>query len=74
MLEKDPGDPRLHRLRIIVLMEGDMQIVLKCYFNHHLIPRVEAFDMLVPKKNGNRQGWSTMDCLLTRFSPSTLFA
>ena len=37
MLEKDPGDPKLDRLRIICLYEADYNLFLKIMWAHGLI-------------------------------------
>lgn len=55
MLEKDPGVPKIHRLRIIVLLKGDLQLILKVYFNHRLIPRAEKLGLLSKEQHGNCQ-------------------
>ena len=46
MLEKDFGVPKIHRLPIIVLLEGNLQLVLKIYFNQWLIPCAKKLKLL----------------------------
>eukprot|EP00957_Ditylum_brightwellii_P111714 8520527-Ditylum_brightwellii.AAC.1 len=41
MLEKDPGSPKLHRLQIIVIVEADMNMIMKVIWARRLVPRAE---------------------------------
>eukprot|EP00957_Ditylum_brightwellii_P047201 3584880-Ditylum_brightwellii.AAC.1 len=41
MLEKDPGSPKLHQLRIIVIVEADMNMIMKVIWARRLVPRAE---------------------------------
>eukprot|EP00957_Ditylum_brightwellii_P028102 2121714-Ditylum_brightwellii.AAC.1 len=55
MLEKDTGRPRIMRLRIIVIVEGDMNGIMKVIWNRRLVPAVEKAGMLSPVQFGNRK-------------------
>jgi murein tripeptide amidase MpaA len=39
MLEKDPGDPKIDRLRIICLYEADYNLYLKIMWAHRMVKR-----------------------------------
>eukprot|EP00957_Ditylum_brightwellii_P091806 6989851-Ditylum_brightwellii.AAC.1 len=46
MLEKDLGSPKIVRLRIIVIVEGDMNAIMKVIWNWCLVPAAEKAGML----------------------------
>eukprot|EP00957_Ditylum_brightwellii_P165564 12604010-Ditylum_brightwellii.AAC.1 len=48
MLEKDLGDPKINQLRIIVIVEGDINIIMKIILNKHLVPTAESSNFLSP--------------------------
>eukprot|EP00957_Ditylum_brightwellii_P015778 1188753-Ditylum_brightwellii.AAC.1 len=48
MLEKDIGDPKINRLRIIVIVEGDMNLIIKIIWNKRLVPTAERSNFLSP--------------------------
>jgi hypothetical protein len=66
MLEKDIGDPKISRLQIIVIVEGDMNLVMKVIWNKRLVPVAEQFHFLSPVQFGNRKGKTTLDALLLK--------
>ena len=62
MLEKDPGNPTIHRLRLIVLLEADFKLALRTIWMKRLFPRAEKADF-VPEQWGNRKHKNALDCL-----------
>eukprot|EP00957_Ditylum_brightwellii_P181672 13839480-Ditylum_brightwellii.AAC.1 len=48
MLEKDLGDTKTNRLRIIVIAEGDMNLIMKIIWNKRLVPTAESSNFLSP--------------------------
>eukprot|EP00957_Ditylum_brightwellii_P121240 9245621-Ditylum_brightwellii.AAC.1 len=56
MLEKDTGRSRITRLRIIVVVEGAMNGIMKVIWNQRLVPAAEKAGMLSPVQFGNRKG------------------
>eukprot|EP00957_Ditylum_brightwellii_P087403 6653198-Ditylum_brightwellii.AAC.1 len=56
MLEKDPGNLRFDRLRLIVIVEGDMNGSLRIIWNCCLVPVAEKNQFLSPVQFGNRKG------------------
>eukprot|EP00957_Ditylum_brightwellii_P143207 10911596-Ditylum_brightwellii.AAC.2 len=63
MLEKDLGDPKINRLRIIVIVEGDMNLIMKIIWNKLLVPTAESSNFLSPVQFGNRNGKTSLDTL-----------
>jgi hypothetical protein len=47
MLEKDTGQPRINRLRIIHLFEADLNFFLKIQWGHRLVQRAIELDLLM---------------------------
>eukprot|EP00957_Ditylum_brightwellii_P058557 4440484-Ditylum_brightwellii.AAC.1 len=41
MLEKDPGSPKITQLQIIVIVEGNMNTIMKVIWNRRLVPVAE---------------------------------
>ena len=62
MLEKDVGEPFIHRLRLIVLLEADFNMALRLIWMKRLFCNAEA-DGFVAEQWGNRKDKSAMDCL-----------
>eukprot|EP00957_Ditylum_brightwellii_P201136 15324208-Ditylum_brightwellii.AAC.1 len=48
MLEKDLGDPKINWLRIIVIVEGDMNLIMKIIWNKFLVSTAESSNFLSP--------------------------
>eukprot|EP00957_Ditylum_brightwellii_P179635 13684038-Ditylum_brightwellii.AAC.1 len=55
MLEKDLGSPKITRLRIIVIVKGDMNAIMKVIWNRRLDPVAESTKMISPVQFGNRK-------------------
>lgn len=53
MIEKDRGQPRIHRLRIIHLFEADMNFFLKLQWGHRLVRRALQCDLLHSGQHGS---------------------
>eukprot|EP00957_Ditylum_brightwellii_P139094 10601806-Ditylum_brightwellii.AAC.1 len=66
MLEKDICSPKITRLRIIVIVEGDTNAIMKVVWNRRLVPVAEKSGMLSPVQFGNRQGHTALDALLLK--------
>eukprot|EP00957_Ditylum_brightwellii_P116054 8853463-Ditylum_brightwellii.AAC.1 len=66
MLEKDIGSPKIMRLRIIVIVEGDMNAIMKVIWNRCLVPVAEKAGMLSPVQFGNMKGRTALDALLLK--------
>jgi hypothetical protein len=64
MLEKIPGKPMLHKLRVIHILEADYNLALKLIFGKRLLHNCEKHDTLGNLQDGFRKGRSTMRTLL----------
>jgi len=66
-LEKDPGEPKINRLRIIQLLEADFNMVLKIVWGRRMVWHAEDSHALdrVPQF-GTRPGKSPQDALLLK--------
>ena len=62
MLEKDAGNPMIHRLRIMVLLEADFNIALRIVWMRRLFPAAERMGF-TNDQWGNRKMKSAIDCL-----------
>eukprot|EP00957_Ditylum_brightwellii_P103420 7880361-Ditylum_brightwellii.AAC.1 len=56
MLEKIIGLPKITKLCIILIVEGNMNGILKVIWNKRLVPRVEEQNTLSEVQFGNRKG------------------
>jgi hypothetical protein len=61
MLEKDPGQPYIHRLRIICLYEADFNLYLKLMWAKHLVHHAEDHNKLGEEQGGSRPGRTATD-------------
>eukprot|EP00957_Ditylum_brightwellii_P020115 1517386-Ditylum_brightwellii.AAC.1 len=66
MLEKNIGNPKITHLCIIVIVEGDMNLIMKIIWNKHLVPTAEQHNFLSPVQFGNRKGETSLDALLLK--------
>jgi hypothetical protein len=64
MLEKIPGKPFLHKLRVIHILEADYNLALKEIFGRRLMWNCEKFGKLGDIQDGFRKGRSTVRTLL----------
>jgi hypothetical protein len=64
MLEKIPGKPFLHKLRVIHILEADYNLTLKNIFGRRLMNHCEKHDILGDLQDGFRKGRSTTRTLL----------
>jgi hypothetical protein len=69
MIEKDPGRPKINRLRIIHLFEADLNFNLKLMWGHRLVRRAVELDLLQNGQHGSIPGRTTLDpIMLTQLS------
>jgi hypothetical protein len=64
MLEKIPGNPLLHKLRVIHILEADYNLTLKAIFGRRLLQNCETHEALGDIQDGFRKGRSTTRTLL----------
>jgi hypothetical protein len=64
MLEKVPGTPWLHKLRVIHILEADYNLTLKTIFGRRLMKNCEKHGTLGDLDDGFRKGRSTTRTLL----------
>jgi Reverse transcriptase (RNA-dependent DNA polymerase) len=63
LLEKDKGNPKIHRLRIIHLFEADYNLFLKLIWGSRMIRHAEEHGILGDDMQGSRKNRSTHDML-----------
>ena len=64
MIEKDPGQPKINRLRIIHLFEADYNLFLKIMWGSRLVRRAVLFDVLHDGQHGSVPGRNPMDPIM----------
>ena len=64
LIEKDPGSPRINRLRIIHLFEADLNFFLKLQWGHRLVRRAWELDLLHLGQHGSVPQRTTMDPIM----------
>ena len=64
MIEKDKGQPRINRLRIIDLFEADYNLFLKVTWGSRLVRRALNMDLLNDGQHGSVPGRTTMDPIM----------
>ncbi len=61
ILQKEPGNPMIHRLRIIALLEAEFNIALRIIWTKRVFPRAEQLGIPI-EQWGNRKHLSSIDC------------
>jgi hypothetical protein len=64
LIEKDPGNPNINRLRIIHLFEADFNFFLKIQWGHRLVRHAEKHYLLNDGQHGSRPGRTAMDPIM----------
>ena len=64
MIEKDPGKPCIHRLRIIHLIEADYNFFLKLQWGHRLVRHAMSLDLLHNSQHGSIPQRTAMDPIM----------
>ena len=64
MLEKEPGRPKLHRLRVIHLIEADLNLLIKILIARRFVWHGEAHGIFGEAQAGSRPGLSAIDVVL----------
>jgi len=60
-LEKDPGTPKINRLRTLHLIEADLNLLWKWYSSKGFIPIAEKHHIIHDSQGGGRAGRSAID-------------
>jgi hypothetical protein len=58
MIEKEPGNPRIHRLRVIHLYEADYNLLLGIFWAQKLVPQGEKLGLFHENCYGSQPGRS----------------
>ena len=66
MLEKDKGDPKIHRLCIIHLFEANYNLFFKLIWGFHMVGRAEDRGLFGEDMQGSRKHRSTLDVLFKK--------
>lgn len=61
MLERDPNDPKLHRLRIIHIIEADYNLATKISWARRLMKKAKEQKLLSDSNWGSKKGRSAQD-------------
>jgi hypothetical protein len=64
MIEKEPGNPKIHRLRVIHLYEADYNLTLGIFWARKLVPIAEKQRLFNSSCYGSRPGLSAIDPVL----------
>jgi hypothetical protein len=64
LIEKDHGEPKIHRLRIIHLFEADYNLFLKLTWGSRLVRRAVQFNLLNSGQHGSTPGKTTMEPIM----------
>jgi hypothetical protein len=64
LIEKDPGQPRINRLRITHLFEADFNFFLKIQWGHRLVHRACKLNLLNPGQHGSVPRRTAMDPIM----------
>ena len=66
LIPKDPSTPRLHRMRRIVLIEGDLNLCLSEIFSHQMMNNAEQHGLLHNGQYGARCGKMAISMVLLK--------
>eukprot|EP00957_Ditylum_brightwellii_P058453 4432540-Ditylum_brightwellii.AAC.1 len=66
MLKKDPGSSKISHLRIIVIVKGNMNAIMKVIWNRQLVPVAEKTWFIGPVQFGNCKGRTALYALLLK--------
>ena len=64
LIEKDTGQPKINRLRIIHLFEADFNFYLKLQWGHRLVRRALSLNLLHDGQHGSIPGRTSVDPVL----------
>jgi exonuclease III len=64
LIEKEPGNPKIHRLRVIHLYEADYNLILGIFWARKLVPIAETQRLFNDSCYGSRPGLSAVDPVL----------
>jgi hypothetical protein len=66
LLEKDPGQPRIHRLRPICIVETELNCVAKSQWSKKLMGHVEKFGLLTEDQYGGRKHCQAQSAVINK--------
>ena len=66
MLEKTPGTPRIDKLRVIQIIEADLNMCLRIIFGRRLVHRAEQKGTIPSSQWGSCPNRSSTDCVFLK--------
>jgi hypothetical protein len=66
MIPKDPGTPRITRIRRITLVEADLNVCLSEIFGRRLMTNAEQHGLIHPAQHGSRRGKMVISAVLLK--------
>jgi len=66
LLEKDPGNPQINRLRTIHLYKADYNLLLKWFSSKGFITQSEQAHRITDNQGGSRAGRCAIDLAITK--------
>ena len=66
LMEKDPGRPKIHRMRALHIIEAEVQFIAKLFYCKKLLQNAEKHDLITGQQYGGRKGKQAQSVVLNK--------
>ena len=66
LIEKDPGDPKIHRMRAIQIIEAEVQFIAKLFYAKKALANGEKHKQITPEQYGGRSRKQAQSAVLNK--------